>query len=859
MPKKRVPDLPLLKHSTGAEYTIAADPTNTYACAISGLNISHNAVSTNTGLVTRSLSDHFSDVINVKDYGAVGDYENDDTHAIQAAAAAAENKVLFFPAGNYRIFGAIELPSDVTVTSANAQITQTANNTPVFKSISNVLRAVKNITIENLVLRGLGQLDNASVASVRVNTEDSRACGVYLVDVTNAHINRCVFLEFKNAGIFVFNGKNINITNNVITGIRTADEIVDGNSTQLQYAVALYSTSQITNDNGGYCSIHNNVIANTGIGVYIAPGYIKTRVSNNVITNISLDGITASPSTDLSIESNTISSYNNGIHLSYNDPTSLDVPKGILIRGNNITDAGIAGINLETETIIAYSNTHYLQDINIQHNNLQDLNQDGIVAKTCRDLNFTNNILRNVARHGIVYSNSDGSILHNSLTNVKGTAVSVVCTPLKPCFVESNTIVESSNEAPFGYIDVNNPVNPLLWQSSRIYPVDSLIVSRNNIVYKSINAGTALNTGFGPDGVAETVNDNNIVWKRVGPLDTFNTSEVFVLHNNIVSQNVNTPQYGIYGNLRVRINWKYNNLPTTKIINNVPTTTPLRVYLLGTISGEKDNKHGGHLGGNYYNLAYDKDTYGTPYREIIGADIPVTGDWQISDRVWNTQPAASGYIGWVCVRSGSGTDAKFVPFGYLGVTGSAANLSAPSGGANALPDQVVIGSDTRLVDARTPKTHSSTHSANGTDPINPADIGAMLASHNLSEITNPELARMHLQLGTFAVANLPESQPVDGQTLTYNTGTQKFEWQNYIGTPASNKFIKTFGGHGLIYTITHPLNTRNITAQVYHIENNGSRTLINYGMSITSANEVVITVDLAPAPADDKCVVVLMS
>jgi len=859
MPKKRVPDLPLLKHSTGAEYTIAADPTNTYACAISGLNISHNAISTNTGLITRSLADHFSDIINVKDYGAIGDYENDDTHAIQAAAAAAENKVLFFPAGNYRIFGAIELPSDVTVTSSNAQISQTANNTPIFKSISNVLRLVKNITIENIVFQGLGQLDNASVASVRTNTADSRAYGVYLVDVTNAHINRCVFLEFKNAGIFAFNGKNINITNNVITGIRTADEIADGDTTQTQYAIALYSTSQITNDNGGYCSIFNNVIANTGTGVYFAPGYINTRISGNVITNTALDGIAGSPSSDLSIESNTISSYNNGVHLSYSDPTNFDVPKGVLIRGNNISGTNIAGITLETERTVAYSNTHYLQDVNIQHNNLQDLKQDGIVATTCRDLNFTNNILRNVARHGIVYSNSDGSILHNSLTNVRGTSVSVVCTPTKMCFIESNTIVESSDEAPFGYIDVNNPIKPLLWQSGRIYPIDSLIVSRNNIVYRSVNAGTAQSTGFGPDGTATTFNDNNIVWKLVGAVDTFNTSEVFILHNNIVSKNVNTPQYGLYGNLYAKINWKYNNLPTTKIVNGLTTTTPLRVYLLATISGEKDNKHCGHLGGSYYTLAYDKDTYGTPYREIIGADIPTTGDWQISDRVWNTQPAASGYIGWVCVRSGFGTDAKFVPFGYLGVTGSAANLSAPSGGVNALPEQVVLGSDTRLVDARTPKTHSATHSTNGTDPINPADIGAMLASHNLSEITNPELARMHLQLGTFAVADLPENQPVDGQTLTYNTGTRKFEWQNYIGTPASNKFIKTFGGNGLIYTIPHSLNTRNITAQVYHIEASGARTLINYGLSVTSANEVVITVDLAPAPADDKCVVVLMS
>jgi len=57
----------------------------------------------NGGTELRMLSDRFGDVVNVKDFGAVGDGVADDTGAIQDAADAALNKRLFFPAGTYKI------------------------------------------------------------------------------------------------------------------------------------------------------------------------------------------------------------------------------------------------------------------------------------------------------------------------------------------------------------------------------------------------------------------------------------------------------------------------------------------------------------------------------------------------------------------------------------------------------------------------------------------------------------------------------------------------------------------------------------------------------------------------------------
>lgn len=60
----------------------------------------------------RMLKDRFADVVNVKDFGAVGDGMTDDTEAIQAAATNATGRILFFPSGKYKI-SHLDVPSDV--------------------------------------------------------------------------------------------------------------------------------------------------------------------------------------------------------------------------------------------------------------------------------------------------------------------------------------------------------------------------------------------------------------------------------------------------------------------------------------------------------------------------------------------------------------------------------------------------------------------------------------------------------------------------------------------------------------------------------------------------------------------------
>lgn len=66
-----------------------------------GEDISNRVVKAASSTALRTLGDRFADVVNVKDFGAVGDGQHDDTEAIQAAIAS-NCSVIFFPEGVYK-------------------------------------------------------------------------------------------------------------------------------------------------------------------------------------------------------------------------------------------------------------------------------------------------------------------------------------------------------------------------------------------------------------------------------------------------------------------------------------------------------------------------------------------------------------------------------------------------------------------------------------------------------------------------------------------------------------------------------------------------------------------------------------
>tara|TARA_R110002126_G_scaffold3030_1_gene16576 strand:+ start:3050 stop:4399 length:1350 start_codon:yes stop_codon:yes gene_type:complete len=103
-------------------------------------------------LTKTSFSMTTGQVVNAKDYGAVGNNSTDDTAALQAALTAATGGTLFIPKGAYRVISQLNVPNRTTIVGEgpiSTQIYYRTTSTTVFNQLFN-FNNVDNIQIEKL-------------------------------------------------------------------------------------------------------------------------------------------------------------------------------------------------------------------------------------------------------------------------------------------------------------------------------------------------------------------------------------------------------------------------------------------------------------------------------------------------------------------------------------------------------------------------------------------------------------------------------------------------------------------------------------------------------------------------------------
>ena len=109
---------------------------------------------------------------------------------------------------------------------------------------------------------------------------------------------------------------------------------------------------------------------------------------------------------------------------------------------------------------------------------------------------------------------------------------------------------------------------------------------------------------------------------------------------------------------------------TTTGLKFITDDTPrITVSASGDISLKNKVTVQGKLGVNVNNFSDDADiTSAGPIRIQgkkfeTGADAPSSGSYTQGDIIWNTNPIPTGYVGWICVRSGNPGEWK--PFGQI--------------------------------------------------------------------------------------------------------------------------------------------------------------------------------------------------
>jgi hypothetical protein len=296
---------------------------------------------TPAGAVNRTIFEKLSDIISVKDFGAIGDGATDDTVAIQAAIDSG-NSAIFFPSGTY-------LVSD-TLTISQSQFTLYGDgglkSSPVIEAATNTFAIITAngatpqslLTFNNLTLRygtygfqanvalsgGIGILDRTEF--VNVTFDRQTVCGLY-ADATQKiiigemwnclfsycvggiktlggnssiwNIQSCKFEGMNASSIYMYNINDANSGTSALTinncrfeatnGVSTGYYVCDFRSPQnLSFTNNYFedTSTSLMNVFGLYTYAVNNCISNNFFGVVngqidIGDGNLRPLINNN--------------------------------------------------------------------------------------------------------------------------------------------------------------------------------------------------------------------------------------------------------------------------------------------------------------------------------------------------------------------------------------------------------------------------------------------------------------------------------------------------------------------------------------------------------------------------------------------------
>lgn len=158
-----------------------------------------------------------ANALSVREFGAGGEGETDDTEALIACIAAArqQGKIVWVPAGDYKITGDIVVPSSVTIQGAGMWHTTFVGDEALYP------RADRRVRFK-LTGRGMRLADFAIVGRLNYRNDHEPNDGIVGAGCADASVSR-IWIEHTKAGVWVYNGTNLRIE-----GCRFRNLLADG-------------------------------------------------------------------------------------------------------------------------------------------------------------------------------------------------------------------------------------------------------------------------------------------------------------------------------------------------------------------------------------------------------------------------------------------------------------------------------------------------------------------------------------------------------------------------------------------------------------------------------------------------------
>jgi Pectate lyase superfamily protein len=338
------------------------------------------------GTVARSAQDRAADVVNVRDYGAVGNNIADDTVAFRAAVSVLRTSgggTLFIPAGTYRLNAPILLPSDTLVRGVGANSLLSAlstwTNDTVMSGTGRVMFSNdhygalpvidENITIEDVAFSWASRNDGDahSVRFCAAKNVTVRGCVSSFGGDLAAFIAVNIGLMEANTSYQAINcpydvwggSKNIRIIGNHAESSVLVGQLVNFNATG--------GTTLADPNTSAHCIIANNTLTNTGSGsgsINLDPMGTGNTVSDVLVTgNVITGGLihALGNAQDITISHNLLNGVNTTSAI-YSYISGGDTPQNIQVLNNTIVNpstasGNLAVIRIEANGYLIQSNT----------------------------------------------------------------------------------------------------------------------------------------------------------------------------------------------------------------------------------------------------------------------------------------------------------------------------------------------------------------------------------------------------------------------------------------------------------------------------------------------------------------------
>jgi hypothetical protein len=436
----------------------------------------------------RSLGDRFGDVINVRDFGAVGDGVADDTAAIQAAVdLIGSGDSLFFPQGVYKLTARILITkTNVTVfgIGEGSKIVQSSligQDTLRLSGCTDTVVTGMHV-VGNGMLSGVGiRLDACTRCAVeRCHISNTRYGGVHLDGLTTQNVDckvaSCVFTDSPVTDLDVHTTSGAAVQSfGSFTGIVIENNIInDGNT----YGVRV--TMGQETDVGDGVVIAGNIIRNArGYGITVYRG----DVTSAVFKGASIIGNFVKDTTGNVADAVYGNTYGTGIYVQSVDMTSVI---------GNVIDGANSGT---TETL---------------------LTRAGIGVANATAVVISGNIVRNCTFHGIEIKDPDGYGDEEGASQINGNIIDrpgldgIFAHRLSSGVTIANNTVMAPGRRGIAVDGAGTPVNGASVNNNTIRaPVNGGVYARNFRGFVSSNTITDSETyGIYLEGFSGVCNQN---------------------------------------------------------------------------------------------------------------------------------------------------------------------------------------------------------------------------------------------------------------------------------------------------------------------------------------------------------------